>query len=150
MDCRQVTKIDAILAAAKSRAIELNTVAYNSGIGSYLSLGDYEKALELYALMRTRNVKPDAVTYNVLNSGSCKLGKYAQSLNFFEEMMDLKIHLTKEVYSSVICSYVKQVSITDIYATWNICSLDLELWCRGYCKTTMQHILIYEILELVS
>jgi len=29
--CRQVTKIDAILAAAKSRAIELNTVAYNSG-----------------------------------------------------------------------------------------------------------------------
>ena len=42
------------------------------------------------------------------------MGKYAESLKFFEDMMDLKIHLTKEVYSSVICSYVKQVSITDI------------------------------------
>ena len=124
--CRQVTKIDAILAAAKSRAIELNTVAYNSGIGSYLSLGDYEKALELYALMRTRNVKPDAVTYNVLISGSCKLGKYAESLKFFEDMMDLKIHLTKEVYSSVICSYVKQVSITDIYAVNTYIKVDLK------------------------
>jgi len=72
-------------------------------------------------------VKPDAVTYNVLISGSCKLGKYAESLKFFEDMMDLKIHFTKKVYSFVICSYVKQVSITDIYATWNICSLDLEL-----------------------
>ena len=54
--------------------------------------------------------------WSLLISGSCKLGKYAESLKFFEEMMDLKIHLTKEVYSSVISSYVKQVSITDIYA----------------------------------
>jgi len=71
-------------------------------------------------------VKPDAVTYNVLISGSCKLGKYAESLKFFEEMMDLKIHLTKEVYSSVISSYVKQVSITDIYAVNTYIKVDLK------------------------
>ncbi|WVZ62444.1 hypothetical protein U9M48_012196 [Paspalum notatum var. saurae] len=69
-------------------------------IGSYLSLGDYEKALELYTLMRVRNVMPDAVTYNILISGYCKLGKYAESLKFFEDMMDLNIRMTKEVYSS--------------------------------------------------
>ncbi|KAL6639046.1 hypothetical protein ACP70R_022776 [Stipagrostis hirtigluma subsp. patula] len=117
--CRQPTKISTILAAAKSRGIELNTVAYNSGIGSYLSLGDYEKALELYTSMRVNNVKPDAVTYNVLISGSCKLGKYAESLKFFEDMMNLKIHLTKEVYSSVICSYVKQGKVLEAESTFS-------------------------------
>jgi len=71
-------------------------------------------------------VKPDAVTYNVLISGSCKLGKYAESLKFFEDMMDLKIHLTKEVYSSVISSYVKQVSITDIYVVNTYIKVDLK------------------------
>jgi pentatricopeptide repeat protein len=112
--CRQLTKIGIILAAAKSRGIQLNTVAYNSGIGSYLSLGDYKKALELYTSMRAGYVKPDAVTYNILISGSCKLGRYVESLKFFEDMMDLNIHLTKEVYSSVICSYVKQASVAGI------------------------------------
>ena len=64
--------------------------------------------------------------WSLLISGSCKLGKYAESLKFFEEMMDLKIHLTKEVYSSVISSYVKQVSITDIYAVNTYIKVDLK------------------------
>ena len=109
-----VTKIDIILVAAKSRGIQLNTVAYNSGIGSYLSMGDYKKALVLYTSMRAGNVKPDAVTYNILISGSCKLGRYVESLKFFEDMLDMNIHLTKEVYSSVICSYVKQASVAGL------------------------------------
>lgn len=109
--CRHITKIDTVLEAAKFRGIELNIVAYNSGIGSYLSFGDYEKALELYATMMASNVNPDAVTYNILISGLCKLGKYAESLKFFEDMVGLRIPLTKEVYSSLICSYVKQASV---------------------------------------
>jgi pentatricopeptide repeat protein len=56
-------------------------------------------------------VKLDAMTYNILFSGSCKLGRYVESLQFFEDMMELNIHLTKEVYSSVICSYVKHGSV---------------------------------------
>ena len=80
-------------------------------IGSYLSFGDYEKALEFYATMMASNVNPDAVTYNILISGLCKLGKYAESLKLFEDMVDLRIPLTKEVYSSLICSYVKQASV---------------------------------------
>ena len=77
-------------------------------------MGDYDKALQLYTLMRESNVKPDAVTYNILISGSCKLGKYAESLKFIEDMKNLNIHLTKEVYSSIICLYVKQASFDNI------------------------------------
>jgi pentatricopeptide repeat protein len=52
--------------------------------------------------MRPDNVKLDIVTYNILFSGSCKWGRNVESLQFFEDMMDLKIHLTKEVYWFVI------------------------------------------------
>lgn len=34
-------------------------------------------------------------------------------------MLDLNIHLTKEVYSSVICSYVKQGKLTEAASTFN-------------------------------
>ncbi|KAG8100311.1 hypothetical protein GUJ93_ZPchr0013g35686 [Zizania palustris] len=90
-----------------------------AGIKSYLSLGDYEKALELYTSMRISNVKPDAVTYNILISGSCKLGKYVESLGFFEDMMDSKVSLTKEVYSSLIYSYVKQGKLSEAESTFD-------------------------------
>uniref|UniRef100_A0ACD5V0W5 Uncharacterized protein n=1 Tax=Avena sativa TaxID=4498 RepID=A0ACD5V0W5_AVESA len=117
--CRQITKIDTVLEAAKCRGIELNIVAYNSGIGSYLSFGDYEKASELYTSMMASNVNPDGVTYNILISGLCKLGKYAESLKFFEDMVNLRIPLTKEVYSSLICLYVKQGKLTEAESTFS-------------------------------
>ncbi|XP_049390515.1 pentatricopeptide repeat-containing protein At2g41720 [Solanum stenotomum] len=106
--CCQKVNIDSILTAAKMRGIELNTVAYNSALGSYLNVGEYEKALSLYKLMRKKKVMPDSVTYNVLISGCCRMSNYSEALEFLDEMIALKIPLTKEVCSSVICAYTKQ------------------------------------------
>jgi len=33
--------------------------------------------------MRENNVRPDSVTFNILISGSCKMGKYGECLEFF-------------------------------------------------------------------
>ncbi|KAM3234630.1 pentatricopeptide repeat-containing protein [Capsicum annuum] len=106
--CCQKVNIDSILTAAKMRGIELNTVAYNSALGSYLNVGEYEKALTLYKSMRKKKVMPDSVTYNVLISGCCRMSNYSEALEFLDEMIDLKIPLTKEVCSSAICAYTKQ------------------------------------------
>ncbi|MQL79272.1 hypothetical protein Taro_011709 [Colocasia esculenta] len=92
----QIVNIDSILSAAKCRGIELNTIAYNSAIGSYLNMGKDEKALQLYRSMREKKVEPDAATFNILITGSWKLGKYDEALKFLDEMMDLKIPLSKE------------------------------------------------------
>ncbi|KAK6791217.1 hypothetical protein RDI58_010298 [Solanum bulbocastanum] len=94
--CCQKVNIDSILTAAKMRGIELNTVAYNSALGSYLNAGEYEKALSLYKLMRKKKVMPDSVTYNVLISGCCRMSNYSEALEFLDEMIALKIPLTKE------------------------------------------------------
>ncbi|KAI3471686.1 hypothetical protein Pfo_028336 [Paulownia fortunei] len=82
--CQKV-KIDSILKAANLRGIELNTIAYNSAIGSYMNVGEYEQALALYRRMREKRVKPDSVTYNVLISGCCKLSKYSEAVEFLVE-----------------------------------------------------------------
>ncbi|XP_024982307.1 pentatricopeptide repeat-containing protein At2g41720 isoform X2 [Cynara cardunculus var. scolymus] len=74
----QKVKIDSILAAADSRGIYLNTVAYNSAIGSYMNNGEYDKALALYRSM------------------------------WEKKMLALKIPLSNEVYSSAISVYSKQ------------------------------------------
>ncbi|KAI3471607.1 hypothetical protein Pfo_028257 [Paulownia fortunei] len=108
--CCQKVKIDSILKAANLRGIELNTIAYNSAIGSYMNVGEYEQALALYRRMREKRVKPDSVTYNVLISGCCKLSKYSEAVEFLVELRDLKIPLSKEVYSSAICAYSKQAT----------------------------------------
>jgi hypothetical protein len=42
--------------------------------------------------------------------------KYCEALEFLSEMMDLKIPMTKEAYSSVICAYSKQASALAKYA----------------------------------
>lgn len=60
--------------------------------------------------MRKKKIKTDSVTYTVLISGCCKMSKYGEALSFMEEMMHLKLPLSKEVYSSAICAYSKQVS----------------------------------------
>ncbi|XP_027097556.2 acetylornithine deacetylase-like [Coffea arabica] len=97
-----------MLRAAELRHIKLNTVAYNSAIGSYMNFGDFEKAIMVYGSMRKHNVKPDSVTYNVLISGCCKMSKFSNALEFLNEMLDLKVPLSQEVYSSAICAYSKQ------------------------------------------
>ncbi|MBA0754702.1 hypothetical protein Gogos_019852, partial [Gossypium gossypioides] len=106
--CRQKVNIDAVLSAAELRCIKLNTVAYNSAIGSYMNVGEFEKAIALYKSMRKRKVLADSVTYTVLISGSYKLSRYSEALGFLDDMVGLKIPLTKEVYSSLICVYSKQ------------------------------------------
>ncbi|KAF5187998.1 Pentatricopeptide repeat-containing protein [Thalictrum thalictroides] len=94
--CGQRVNIDSVLSAAESRGIELNTIACNSAIGSYINMGEYGKALDLYGFMREKKLRPDSVTFNVLISGFCKMGKYVDSLKFLDEMMALKVHLSKE------------------------------------------------------
>ncbi|KAG6418978.1 hypothetical protein SASPL_121186 [Salvia splendens] len=94
--CCQHVKIDSVLKAAKLRGIKLNTIAYNSAIGSYMNVGEYEKALGLYRNMREKRVKPDSVTYNILISGCCKMSKYSEALEFLVEMRDMNIPLSKE------------------------------------------------------
>ncbi|KAA3457122.1 pentatricopeptide repeat-containing protein isoform X1 [Gossypium australe] len=94
--CRQKVNIDAVLSAAELRCIKLNTVAYNSAIGSYMNVGEFEKAIALYKSMRKRNVLADSVTYTVLISGSYKLSRYSEALGFLDDMVGLKIPLTKE------------------------------------------------------
>ncbi|CDP11616.1 unnamed protein product [Coffea canephora] len=85
-----------MLRAAELRHIKLNTVAYNSVIGSYMNFGDFEKAIMVYGSMRKHNVKPDSVTYNVLISGCCKMSKFSNALEFLNEMLDLKVPLSQE------------------------------------------------------
>ncbi|XP_047341957.1 pentatricopeptide repeat-containing protein At2g41720 [Impatiens glandulifera] len=109
---RQKVKIDSILSAAESRGIQLNTVAYNSAIGSYMNVGEYEKAIDLYRSMK-KKVKPDSVTFNALISGCSKMSMHKEALDFFGEMRDLGIPLSKEVYSSVICAYSNQGRLTE-------------------------------------
>ncbi|XP_017243113.1 pentatricopeptide repeat-containing protein At2g41720 isoform X2 [Daucus carota subsp. sativus] len=110
--CCQKVKIDSILSAAESRGIELNTVAYNSAIGSYMSVGEFDKALKLYSSMR-KKVKCDSITYNLLISGCNKMSRYHEALKFLDEMVDLRIPLSKEVYSSAICAYSKQGQLAE-------------------------------------
>mgnify|MGYP004711066097 FL=1 len=107
-------KIESILRAAELRHIKLNTVAYNSAIGSYMNFGDFDKAIMVYGSMRKHNVKPDSVTYNVLISGCCKMSKFSNALEFLNEMLDLKVPLSQEVYSSAICAYSKQARTIDL------------------------------------
>ncbi|RYR51812.1 hypothetical protein Ahy_A06g026785 isoform B [Arachis hypogaea] len=109
--CSQKVKIDTILSAAEMRGIKLNTVAYNSAIGAYMNVGKYDKAVGLYKSMRKKNIKPDSVTCTVLISGCCNMSKYSEALVFMEEMMHLRLPLTKEVYSSAICAYSKLVGL---------------------------------------
>ncbi|KAK2975136.1 hypothetical protein RJ640_010816, partial [Escallonia rubra] len=92
----QKVKIDSILSAAESRGIALNAVAYNCAIGSYMNVGEYVKAISLYRLMGKKKVRPDSVTFNILISGCCKMSKYPEALEFLEEMLNLKIPLSKE------------------------------------------------------
>ncbi|OWM67253.1 hypothetical protein CDL15_Pgr000705 [Punica granatum] len=94
--CRKKAKIDTVLSAAEMRGIELNTVAYNSAVGSYMNVGEFEKALNLFGSMKKKKVKPDPVTYTVLISGCCKMSKYAEALEFLDEMMVARVPLTKE------------------------------------------------------
>ena len=68
-------KIDAVLSAAELGGIQLNTVAYNSVIGSYMNVRKYEKAITLYRAMRKKKVTPDCITYTVLISSCCKMSK---------------------------------------------------------------------------
>ncbi|KAI8534301.1 hypothetical protein RHMOL_Rhmol10G0079600 [Rhododendron molle] len=91
-----LVKIVSILSAAELRGIALNTIAYNSAIGSYMNVGDYEKAIELYRSMRKKKVKPDSVTYTMQISGGCKMSKYIEAIGFLDEMMGLKIPWSKE------------------------------------------------------
>lgn len=53
-------------------------------------------------------MKPDSVTYIVLITGCCKMSKYDLAIEFLEEMINLNIPVTKEVYSSAISAYSKQ------------------------------------------
>ncbi|RZB47843.1 Pentatricopeptide repeat-containing protein, partial [Glycine soja] len=85
--CSRKVKIDTVLTAADMRGIKLNTACIN---------------------MRKKKIKTDSVTYTVLISGCCKMSKYGEALSFMEEMMHLKLPLSKEVYSSVICACSKQ------------------------------------------
>jgi pentatricopeptide repeat protein len=109
--CCQKVKIDTVLSAAEMRGIKLNTAAYNSAIGSYINVGEYDKAVDLYKTMREKKIRSDSVTYTVLISGCCKMSKFREALSFMEEMMHLKLPMSKEVYSSVISAYSKQASI---------------------------------------
>ncbi|KAJ8437045.1 hypothetical protein Cgig2_025892 [Carnegiea gigantea] len=93
--CSEMVKIDSILSAAERRGIELNLVAYNSAIGSYMNVGEYDKALALYKSMR-KKIKPDCVTYNVLINACCRMSKYDQAVDFLDEMTNLKIPMSKE------------------------------------------------------
>ncbi|OMO71313.1 hypothetical protein COLO4_28305 [Corchorus olitorius] len=92
----QKVKIDAVLSAAELRGIELNTVAYNSAIGSYMNVGEFEKAVALYKSMREKKVIPDSVTYTVLISGCYEISKYAEALGFLDDMVGLDLPFTKE------------------------------------------------------
>jgi pentatricopeptide repeat protein len=74
-------------------------------------VGEYDKAVDLYKSMREKKIRPDSVTYTVLISGCCKMSKFGEALSFLEEMMHLKLPMSKEVYSSVISAYSKQASI---------------------------------------
>ncbi|KAB2033081.1 hypothetical protein ES319_D05G423800v1 [Gossypium barbadense] len=118
--CRQKVNIDAVLSAAELRCIKLNTVAYNSAIGSYMNVGEFEKAIALYKSMRKRKVLADSVTYTVLISGSYKLSRYSEALGFLDDMVGLKIPLTKEVYSSLICVYSKQGQVAEAESMFNM------------------------------
>ncbi|XP_009617024.2 pentatricopeptide repeat-containing protein At2g41720 isoform X1 [Nicotiana tomentosiformis] len=122
--CSQKVNIDYILTAAKMRGIELNTVAYNSALGSYLNVGEYEKAFALYRSMRKKKVMPDSVTYNVLISGCCRMSNYSEALEFLDEMIDLKIPLTKEVCSSAICAYTKQGQFTKAESMFSMMKME--------------------------
>lgn len=110
--CSEIVKIDSILSAAERRGIELNLVAYNSAIGSYMNVGEYDKALALYKSMR-KKIKPDCVTYNVFINGCCRMSKYDQAIDFLDEMTNVKIPISKEVYSSAISVYSKQGRVAE-------------------------------------
>ncbi|KAI5427096.1 hypothetical protein KIW84_032501 [Lathyrus oleraceus] len=118
--CCQKVKIDTVLSAAQMRGIKLNTAAYNSAIGSYINMGEYDKAIDLYKSMSKKNIKYDSVTYTILISGCCKMSKYGEALSFKEEMTHLKIPMSKEVYSSVLCAYSKQGQIIEAESTFNL------------------------------
>ncbi|GAU30064.1 hypothetical protein TSUD_332330 [Trifolium subterraneum] len=94
--CCQKVKIDTVLSAAEMRGIKLNTAAYNSAIGSYINVGEYDKAVDLYKSMREKKIRSDSVTYTVLISGCCKMSKFGEALSFMEEMMHLKLPMSKE------------------------------------------------------
>lgn len=70
--------------------------------------------------MRKKKIKTDSVTYTVLISGCCKMSKYGEALSFMEEIMHLKLPLSKEVYSSAICAYSKQGQIVEAESTFNL------------------------------
>ncbi|XP_049931966.1 pentatricopeptide repeat-containing protein At2g41720 isoform X2 [Nymphaea colorata] len=116
----QMFQIDTVLLAASSRGIALNTAAYNSAIGSFMNLGEYDRALRLYRSMEEKKAKPNSITFNILISGCCRMGKYLKALKFFAQMRDLEILPSKEVYSSIIHVYCKQDQLTEaesIFAT---------------------------------
>ncbi|PKU59954.1 Pentatricopeptide repeat-containing protein [Dendrobium catenatum] len=88
--CGQIVKINSILSMAKSLGIELNTVAHNLAIGSYMAVGN----------------------------GSCKLEKFNDFFEFLDEMKELNVPLSKEVYSSVIYAYIKQGNLAEAEKTF--------------------------------
>ncbi|TYH79798.1 hypothetical protein ES332_D03G087400v1 [Gossypium tomentosum] len=83
-------------------------------------LAPFEKAIALYKSMRKRKVLADSVTYTVLISGSYKLSRYSEALGFLDDMVGLKIPLTKEVYSSLICVYSKQGQVAEAESMFNM------------------------------
>ena len=82
-----------------------------------MNIGENEKAINLYRTMGKKKVKPDSVTFTQLISGCCRMSQYSEALGFFDEMMDLKIPLSKEAGSSAIRAYSKQASIIARVAT---------------------------------
>lgn len=69
--------------------------------------------------MKNKNTKPDSVTYNILISSCCRMSKYDEAIHFFKEMVDLKIPLSEEIYSSMICAYSKQGQLVKAETLFN-------------------------------
>ncbi|CAA6654058.1 unnamed protein product [Spirodela intermedia] len=104
--CGQVVNMILILSAAKCRGIELNIVAYNSAIGSYLNMGSPDKALQLYESMKERKIQPDAVTFNILLSGLWKMGStMTEAESMFAKMKEAGCCPDVVAYTAMIDVY---------------------------------------------
>ncbi|CAI9274903.1 unnamed protein product [Lactuca saligna] len=78
-------------------------VLYNIMINKYAKLArEIEKAFELHDKMMSHNLKPDAVTYNILMNGLCVYGDLHDVDKLFLYLKEHNVELKKAAYTILI------------------------------------------------
>ncbi|KAI7902123.1 uncharacterized protein BX663DRAFT_511816 [Cokeromyces recurvatus] len=87
--------------------LEPTIYSYNTLLGCYKRTHNVQRAEELLAEMKARNIKADTVTYNTMLHLLLKTEEFNKLFNMFQRMMDEKVSMDVYTYSTMLDAVIK-------------------------------------------